>query len=131
GRELVVAARSHNKPSARQRLRDAIGSVGSFTATIGVSGVTVGITPNRGRADTGRLELDLEEMVEDVSVAMRADGKGFAVFIDEMQDVDDELLAALISVQHVASQQDWPFYIVGAGLPSLPSTLANARSYAE
>lgn len=55
----------------------------------------------------------------------------FGVFIDEMQDLDHELMAAILAVQHRAGQREWPFYVTGAGLPTLPSTLSAARSYAE
>lgn len=129
-RELLNAARSLGGVGLRRRMSTAAGSIGSFTATIGVSGVSVGITPRAGRADTGRLEVDLEEMVEDVVAALPA-GRGFVVFIDEMQDVDDELLSALLTVQHAAGQRGWQFYIVGAGLPNLPAKLSEIRSYAE
>ncbi|WP_251045822.1 ATP-binding protein [Arthrobacter sp. ISL-5] len=56
---------------------------------------------------------------------------GFGIFIDEMQDLDDELLGALISVQHLAGQKGWPFFIIGAGLPNLPGKLSATRSYSE
>lgn len=131
GRELLTAARSYNRPGVREKLKDALGSIGAFSASIGVSGISLGITPKAGRADTGQLELDLEEMVQDVATALALDGRAFALFIDEMQDVDNELLSALTAVQHAAGQNDWPFYIVGAGLPSLPAKLSEARSYAE
>lgn len=48
-----------------------------------------------------------------------------------MQDVDDEFLAALVTVQHHAVQNELPFFVTGAGLPDLPARLADARSYAE
>lgn len=131
GRELLLAARRHSKPNIRERLSNAIGSIGSFSASIGVTGVSIDVTPRTGRADSKQLDLDLEEMVQDVAEAMREDGRAFAIFIDEMQDVDDELLSALVSAQHIAGQQDWPFYLIGAGLPSLPARLSEARSYAE
>lgn len=54
-----------------------------------------------------------------------------AGLIDEMQDLDVELLRALLMTQHQAGQRGWPFFIIGAGLPHLPSVLAEARSYAE
>jgi hypothetical protein len=40
-------------------------------------------------------------------------------------------LAALLGTQHRATQRDIPFYVVGAGLPNLPSVLAASNSYAE
>ncbi|WP_251039535.1 hypothetical protein [Arthrobacter sp. ISL-72] len=48
-----------------------------------------------------------------------------------MQDLDDELLGALISVQHLAGQKAWPFFIIGAGLPNLPGKLSATRTYSE
>ena len=131
GRELLTAARRYNRPSLRGRLKDAVGSIGSFSATIGVQGISLGITAREGRADSEQIDLDLEEMVEDVTEVLASDGKGFAVFVDEMQDVDDELTAAMIAVQHLAGQRGWPFFIVAAGLPSLPARLSSVRSYAE
>ena len=48
-----------------------------------------------------------------------------------MQDLDPVLLSALVMAQHKANQEGWAFYIIGAGLPSLPAALSEARSYAE
>lgn len=62
---------------------------------------------------------------------MRSIRHGFVIFIDEMQDLDEELLIALVTAQHYASQEELPFFVVGAGLPNLPARLAEARSYAE
>ncbi|MBS9376536.1 hypothetical protein [Rhodococcus sp. B50] len=58
-------------------------------------------------------------------------GSAFGLFIDEMQDLDTDLLSALLTVQHRASQREWPFFLIGAGLPNLPAVLAENRSYAE
>lgn len=84
-----------------------------------------------GREDSQNLDIDLEEMVEDVAASMRKARAGLALVIDEMQDLEANLLGALLSVQHVAGQRGWPFYIVGGGLPSLPGRLSESRSYAE
>jgi hypothetical protein len=51
--------------------------------------------------------------------------------IDEMQDLDADLLGALLTVQHAAGQRGWPFYIGGGCLPSVPGRLSESRSYAE
>lgn len=55
----------------------------------------------------------------------------FGLFIDEMQDLDPDLLSALLAAQHRAGQREWPFFIIDAGLPNLPAVLADSRSYAE
>lgn len=131
GRELLATVRRSARRGAGGDLRHALGSVVSFSASLGVSGVSVGLTRTEGRADTGDLATDLSEMIEDLGPALRAEGRGLVVLVDELQDLDVELLGALLAAQHRAGQMDLPVYVIGAGLPHLPSTLAGARSYAE
>lgn len=130
-RNLLQAGRKVNHRGVAHSIRESLGSVASFSAKLGVTGIDIGVDINHGRADSGSIEVDLEEMVEDLSTALRQERSGLVFIVDEMQDLDPGLIVALLSVQHQASQQEWPFYIVGAGLPNLPSTLAEARSYAE
>ena len=85
----------------------------------------------KGRADSGDLELDLIELLSDVGELGRDLGVGLAVFIDEMQDIATDELAALCGACHEISQQGSPFIVVGAGLPHLPAALAASKSYAE
>jgi hypothetical protein len=91
----------------------------------------VDIAPVRGRADSGDLELDLVELFTDVASLARDLGVGIALFVDEMQDIRDQELAALCGACHEISQQGAPLLLVGAGLPHLPVALAASRSYAE
>ncbi|XAS69913.1 AAA family ATPase (plasmid) [Micrococcaceae bacterium Sec5.7] len=112
-------------------VRKALSTVTSFTATAGVKGISLGVSVDPTRASTGHLEIDLKDLVEDLSTALKKQRSGFVIFIDEMQDLDDELLGALISAQHHANQEQLPFFVVGAGLPNLPGRLAEIRSYAE
>ncbi|GAB3551595.1 ATP-binding protein [Arthrobacter tumbae] len=130
-RGLLQAARKANRRGITSTLREALGSIVSFSAKLGVTGIDIGVDLARGRADSGSIEVDLEEMVEDLSAAMTEQHRALIFIIDEMQDLDKALLTALLSTQHMAGQREWPFYIVGAGLPNLPSVLAEARSYAE
>lgn len=130
-RELQISSRRYNGRSPRKALTTVLSTIQSFTVSIGATGVTAGIDVRPGRADSGRLDIDLEELIEDICTALKPDGTAFGVFIDEMQDLDPELLNALITVQHTAGQRDWPFYIIGAGLPNLPTALSEARTYAE
>ncbi|MGA8211235.1 MAG: ATP-binding protein [Nocardioidaceae bacterium] len=85
----------------------------------------------RGRADSGDLELDLVELFTDVADLARDLGVGIAIFIDEMQDISTDELAALCGACHEISQQGAPLVAVGAGLPHLPVALAASKSYAE
>jgi AAA ATPase-like protein len=85
----------------------------------------------RGRADSGDLELDLVELFGDVASLAGDLGVGVALFVDEMQDIAVDELAALCGACHEISQQGAPLLVVGAGLPHLPVALAASKSYAE
>lgn len=54
-----------------------------------------------------------------------------ALFIDEMQSVDDRELASLIAAFHRMAQRNLPVTMVGAGLPEVRSRAGKAKSYAE
>ena len=58
-------------------------------------------------------------------------GVGVALFVDEMQDIAPDELAAICGACHEISQQSAPLLLVGAGLPHLPVALAASKSYAE
>ena len=130
-RDLVAAARKYARRPAKSRMKSALATITAFNASVGATGLSLGVTRAAGRADSGNTEIDIAELVEDVSVALAEDRRAFAIFIDEMQDLDAETMAALIAAQHQASQREWPFYVIGAGLPNLPRMLAESRSYAE
>jgi len=131
GRQMVVAARRLGLPGKGKRFRRALGAIESFKIQVGVTGIALDVKPAQGRADSGDLETDLSELVEDVTAVLAEDGLGFALFIDEMQEVAPTTLGTILSAQHAANQRDRPFYVIGAGLPNLPAVLTEARSYAE
>lgn len=132
GRALLLASRRLQRTRhATTVVKEALRTVKSFSLSLGVASIEIGLDAAPGRADSGQLEVDFEEMVEDLAPALHQTSSAFALFIDEMQDIDEELLVALLAAQHRAGQKGWPFFIFGAGLPSLPSVLSEARSYAE
>jgi hypothetical protein len=130
-RELTTAARRYGGARPGERFKQAMGTIQSFNVSLGLTGVKADVGFKTGRADSGQIDIDLEELVDDICSSLKADRSAFGIFIDEMQDLDPALLTALISVQHMAGQRGWPFYIIGAGLPNLPTTLSEARTYAE
>ena len=77
----------------------------------------------RGRADSGDIEIDLVELMNDVGGLAADLGKGVAVFIDEMQDLGPDDVSALCAACHEVSQSGLPVIVVGAGLPHLPAVL--------
>jgi hypothetical protein len=92
-------------------------------------GVDLGKEP--GVADTGDLEHDLTELLATVAAAARERGTALVLFIDELQYVDEDQLAALITALHRCAQQSLPVSLLGAGLPQLIGQTGRAKSYAE
>jgi hypothetical protein len=84
-----------------------------------------------GRADSGDIEIDLVELLTDIGGLAADVGKGVALFIDEMQDLDPEDVSALCAACHEISQSGLPVIVVGAGLPHLPAVLSASKSYSE
>ncbi len=84
-----------------------------------------------GLADNGDLEHDLQALMEQAGLAAKAGGTALALFVDELQYVEEAQLAALITALHRMAQRQLPVVLVGAGLPQLRGQLGNAKSYAE
>ncbi len=87
--------------------------------------------PEPGLADNGDLESDLIDLLEATGMAAQKAGTALIMFIDELQYVEEEQLAALITALHRCNQRQLPVMLVGAGLPQLRGKMGNAKSYAE
>ena len=118
----------------RERLTRALEVFRAFSLKVSPDGslaLGLDVDAARGRADTGDLETDLTELATDLAIAGAELGVGVLVLIDEMQDLADHELAAVAAASHETGQRDLPFIVIGAGLPSLPAALTEAKSYAE
>jgi hypothetical protein len=93
--------------------------------------VGLDLDPEPGLADNGDLEHDLQALLEVAGTAAKKAGTALAMFVDELQYVADEELAALITALHRTAQRSLPVVLVGAGLPQLPGKMGRAKSYAE
>lgn len=88
-------------------------------------------SPEAGLADNGDLEHDLQALLESAGEAAKDANTALAMFIDELQYVAENQLAALITAMHRISQRQLPVILVGAGLPQLAARMGKAKSYAE
>lgn len=132
GDRLYPALHREVKPGIGQRMKRALATFSVFNVQVDSTGTwTFGIDLDPVPPPSGRLEVDLLTLFRDLAEAAAEDGRGVAVFVDEMQELDSETLAALCAAAHQASQRRQPFFICGAGLPSLPRLLSEAKSYAE
>ena len=84
-----------------------------------------------GTADSGSLEDDLPEVLIAVANAAKQADKAVALFVDEVQYLGEQDLAALIVSIHKIGQRGLPFVVFGAGLPQLAALAGEAKSYAE
>jgi hypothetical protein len=87
--------------------------------------------PEAGLADNGDLDQDLLALLESIGNAAQKAEIALAMFIDEIQYVKEDELAALITALHRCAQQKLPIIMVGAGLPQIRGRLGRAKSYAE
>lgn len=87
--------------------------------------------PEPGLADNGDLEHDLQALFAEVGKAAKSADTAVAIFIDELQYVKEDQLAALITAMHRIEQLKLPVMLIGAGLPQLRGLMGNAKSYAE
>jgi hypothetical protein len=87
--------------------------------------------PEPGLADNGDLEHDLQALLEAAGAAAAEADTALAIFVDELQYVPEEQLAALITCLHRTAQRSLPVVMVGAGLPQLRGRMGRAKSYAE
>ncbi|MDE2145492.1 MAG: ATP-binding protein [Burkholderiales bacterium] len=93
--------------------------------------VGIDLEAEPGLADNGDLEHDLQALLEAAGQAAQKAGTALALFVDELQYVQEDELAALITAMHRCSQRRLPVLLVGAGLPQLPGRMGRAKSYAE
>jgi AAA ATPase domain len=88
--------------------------------------------PEKGLADSGDLDNDLGDLITAVGEAAAEQKTAIVLFLDELQYVPENELAALIMALHNAtSQNQLPVTMVAAGLPQLLGRMGRAKSYSE
>jgi AAA ATPase domain len=128
---LRLSAMEAAKEYAVRGLRALAGFASMLKATYKDIEVGFDFDAEPGLADNGDLEHDLQALFEQVGLAAKAAGTAVAMFVDELQYVEEDQLAALITAMHRTEQRQLPIILVGAGLPQLRGQMGNAKSYAE
>jgi len=120
---------------ARDLAQRALRALAGFAKSLKVKyeDIEVGLDfdPEPGLADNGDLEQDLLALLESAAAAAQKAGTAIAIFVDELQYVEEEQLAALVTALHRTAQDQLPVVLVGAGLPQLRGRMGRAKSYAE
>ncbi|MCY3702235.1 MAG: ATP-binding protein [Rhodospirillales bacterium] len=92
---------------------------------------SIDVDPETGLADSSDLDTDLTDLLVTLGKAAGDRSTAIVLFIDELQYVPEDQLAALIAALHSASQEQLPITMVAAGLPQLVGRAGDAKSYAE
>jgi len=128
---LELSRTAKAKKLAERGLKALAGFAKSLKIKFGDIEVGYDREPEPGLADNGDLEQDLPALLETVGAAAQGAGTAVALFVDELQYVPEEQLAALIAALHLCAQRRMPITMVGAGLPQLRGQTGKAKSYAE
>ena len=119
------------KAGMGKAMRALAGFVSALKAKYGDIEIGLDVDVEKGLADSGDLELDLADLIAATGKAAAERQTAIVLFIDEMQYVVEDQLAALIVALHNANQAQLPVTMVAAGLPQLLGQTGRAKSYAE
>ncbi len=128
---LRLSRNENAKALATRALRALAGFAKGLKVKYADIEVGLDFDPEAGLADNGDLEHDLQALLETVGAAAQSADTALIMFIDELQYVKEEELAALITALHRCAQRRLPVTLVGAGLPQLRGRMGEAKSYAE
>ena len=128
---LRLSKNENAKSLARRALRGLAGFAKALKVKYHDIEVGIDFEPEPGLADNGDLELDLQALLQAAGEAAREATTALALFVDELQYVEEDELAALITSLHRTAQRRLPVVLVGAGLPQLRGRTGRAKSYAE
>lgn len=128
---LRLSRREAAKDLAQRALTALAGFVGALKVRYQDIEVGLDFEAEPGLADNGDLETDLQALLEVAGAAAKADTTCLALFVDELQYVKEDELAALITALHRTAQRRLPVVMLGAGLPQLRGNMGKAKSYAE
>ena len=103
--------------------------VRKFDLNIGDVGVSVEL--HRGLGESGNMELDLSQVLLSCARVAKASSTAIGLYIDELQNLDEEAMCGLIVALHRSAQELLPLYLIGSGLPTIRTLIGKSKTYAE
>jgi hypothetical protein len=128
---LRLSRTKQAKDLAQRALRGLVGFARALKVKYHDIEIAFDLDEEPGLADNGDLEHDLAALLEAAGMAAKKGDTALALFVDELQYVAEEELAALITALHRTAQRQLPVIMAGAGLPQLRGHMGSAKSYAE
>ena len=129
---LRLSKRENAKQLAEKGLKALAGFVSGLKVSYHDIEVRLDFEPEPGLADSADLENDLRDLFVSVGdAATKLTAVVLHFFLDELQYVKEDELAALVSTFHFVAQRKLPIAMIAAGLPQVRGQLGRAKSYAE
>ena len=117
--------------AVKTAFRALAGFVGAMKLKYADVELSLDVEPEEGLADMADLDMALTDLLVAAGEAAKSHDKAIALFIDELQYVEEDQLASLITALHRCAQKQLPVTLVGAGLPQIVGQTGRAKSYAE
>ncbi len=114
-------------------VNSAFATLGNFIKTfaLNIGDFGIKVETSHGRASSGRMELDLSEVLLACARAAKDSNTAIGMYIDELQNLQIEAMRGIIVALHFAAQESLPLYLVGSGLPSIRALVGKSKTYAE
>ena len=103
--------------------------VKTFSINVGDFGIS--LETAQGAASSGKMELDLSEVLLACARAAKDSNTAIGLYADELQNLRVEAMRGIIVALHFAAQEALPLYLVGSGLPSIRALVGKSKTYAE
>jgi hypothetical protein len=117
--------------AAKKAFRALAGFVGAMKLKYHDVEVSLDAEAEAGLADASDLDNALTDLLLTTGEAARGHDTAIAIFVDELQYVEEDQLASLITALHRCAQKQLPVTLIGAGLPQIVGQTGRAKSYAE
>ncbi len=117
--------------TVKRGLRVLRGFTNAIKLKYGEVEIGLDLDPEPGAADSGDIEADLPELFRALGHAALSRRRAVALFIDELQYLDETEMSALIMALHRVAQERLPVTMMAAGLPQVRALTGRSKSYAE
>lgn len=121
------------KCKVKSYIQEAFSVLGNFVRkfSLNIGDVGVSVELHRGLGESGNMELDLSQVLLSSARAAKAASTAIGLYIDELQNLDEEAMRGIIVALHRSAQELLPLYMIGSGLPTIRTLVGKSKPYVE
>ena len=110
-------------------IQEAFSVLGSFVKkfSLNIGEVGASVELRRGLGESGNMELDLSQVLLSCARAAKVSSTAIGLYIDELQNLDEEAMRGIIVALHRSAQELLPLYLIGSGLPTIRTLIGKAK----